>query len=377
MSTAFQEKLRTWTMVAAGVGALLCGSGMVGTATAQNSGPWGGGDNPAAKQADVDYENYTFRSGEKLDKVRIHYATMGTPHRGKDGEVDNAVLVQHWTGADSRAVLTPLYTKSLYDPGQPLDAQKYYLIFTDNVGHGRSSKPSDGLRTKFPNYGYLDMVDLQHRLVTETLGIKRLHAILGMSMGGMNAWQWAEAYPDAMDGVMPVVTLPIKVSGRNLIWRRMAIDYIKGDPEWNDGNYKGSLRGWTQAYELLRLMIDGVPHMQAIAPDGAGADKFIAEAKAQSAAANPTDVLYSLKSSADYDPEPELGKIKAKLFALNFGDDEFNPDELNLLETLTPRVKNGRYVVQPGSPESFGHLTMAHPELWSKHVAEFMRELGD
>jgi homoserine O-acetyltransferase/O-succinyltransferase len=157
----------------------------------------------------------------------------------------------------------------------------------------------------------------------------------------------------------------------------MAIDYIKGDPEWKDGNYTGQLRGWTHAYELLRLMIDGVPHMQAIAPDGAGADKFIAEAKAQSAAADPADVLYSLKSSADYDPEPGLGKIKAKLFALNFSDDEFNPDELNLLETLTPRVKNGRYVVQPGSAESFGHLTMAHPELWSKHVAEFMHELGD
>jgi homoserine O-acetyltransferase len=221
------------------------------------------------------------------------------------------------------------------------------------------------------------MVDLQHRLVTETLGIKHLHAIMGMSMGGMNAWQWAEAYPDAMDGVMPVVTLPIKVSGRNLIWRRMAIDYIKGDPEWKDGYYTGPLRGWTQAYELLRLMIDGVPRMQAIAPDGAGADKFITEAKAQSAGVDPCDVLYSLKSSVDYDPEPGLGKIKAKLFALNFGDDEFNPDELNLMESLTPRVKNGRYVVQPGTPDSFGHLTMAHPELWSNHVAEFMHELGD
>jgi homoserine O-acetyltransferase len=221
------------------------------------------------------------------------------------------------------------------------------------------------------------MVDLQHRLVTETLGIKRLHAILGMSMGGMNVWQWAEAYPDAMDGVVPVVTLPIRVSGRNLIWRRMAIDYIQGDPEWKNGNYSGPLHGWTQAYELLRLMIDGVPHMQAIAPDGSGADKFIADAKVQSVAADPADVLYSLKSLSDYDPESDLGKIKVKLFALNFGDDEFNPDELTLPETLTPRVKNGDYVVQPGSSDSFGHLTMAHPELWSNHVAEFMHELGD
>jgi homoserine O-acetyltransferase/O-succinyltransferase len=377
MTNAIREKVRAWALVATGVGALFGSPGVASSAAAQNAGPWGGGDNPAARQADVDYENYVFKSGEKLDKVRIHYATMGTPHRGKGGEIDNAVLVQHWTGSDSRAVLTPLYMKSLYDPGRPLDAHKYYLIFTDNVGHGRSSKPSDGLRNKFPNYGYRDMVDLQHRLVTETLGIKRLHAILGMSMGGMNAWQWAEAYSDAMDGVMPVVSLPVKVSGRNLIWRRMAIDYIKGDPEWNDGNYKSPPRGWTQAYELLRLMIDGVPHMQAIAPDGAGADKFIADAKTQAAAADAMDVLYSLKSSSDYDPEADLGKIKAKLFALNFSDDEFNPDELNLLESLTPRVKNGRYIVQPGTQESFGHLTMAHPELWSKHVAEFMHELGD
>jgi homoserine O-acetyltransferase len=373
MATSLQRKC-VWAIA---VGALFCVLAVADPAVGQNSGPWGGGDNPAARQADVTYENYVFRSGEKLDGVRIHYATMGAPHRGKDGEIDNAVLVQHWTGADSRAVLTPIYMKSLYDPGQPLDAKKYYLIFTDSVGHGRSSKPSDGLRTKFPNYGYRDMVDLQHRLVTETLGIKRLHAILGMSMGGMNAWQWAEAYPDAMDGVMPVVSLPVKVSGRNLIWRRMAIDYITGDPEFKDGNYESPPQGWTQAYELLRLMIDGVPHMQAIAPEGAGADKFIADAKTQAAAADATDVLYSLKSSSDYDPEPDLGKIKAKLFALNFGDDEFNPDELKLLETLTPRVKNGRYVVQAGTPESFGHLTMAHPELWSKHVAEFMRDLGD
>jgi homoserine O-acetyltransferase/O-succinyltransferase len=377
MTTPYQQRIWAWSVIAAGLGAIMGSMAMAGPVVAQNSGPWGGGDNPSARQADVTYDNYVFRNGEKLHKVRIHYATMGAPHRGKDGEIDNAVLIQHWTGADSRAVLTPIYMKSLYDPGQPLDAKKYYLIFTDSVGHGRSSKPSDGLRTKFPNYGYRDMVDLQHRLVTETLGIKRLHAILGMSMGGMNAWQWAEAYPDAMDGVMPVVSLPVKVSGRNLIWRRMAIDYIKGDPEFKDGNYESPPQGWTQAYELLRLMIDGVPHMQAIAPDGAGADKFIADAKTQAAAVDATDVLYSLKSSSDYDPEPDLGKITAKLFALNFGDDEFNPDELNLLETLAPRVKNGHYVVQAGTPESFGHLTMAHPELWSKHVAEFMRDLGD
>lgn len=346
------------------------------TTRAQDAGPWGKDNNPEAKQADVTFDNYRFHDGEMLERLDIHYATLGEPHRSADGEIDNAVLVLHWTGSDGRALLTPAYMKALFEPGRPLDARRYYLIFPDNVGHGRSSRPSEGLKTEFPNYGYNDIVDVQHKLVTETLGIKRLHAILGMSMGGMNAWQWAEAYPDAVLGVMPVVSLPIKVSGRNLIWRRLAIEYLRNDPDWQEGNYVTSPRGWTEAYQLLRMMIDGVPHMQAIAPDGASADKFLADAAAQARSADPNDVLYSLKSSADYDPEPSLGTIRAKVFALNFGDDEFNPDELQILQTLTPRVPNARYLVQPGTPASFGHLTMAHPELWASHVAEFMHWLG-
>jgi hypothetical protein len=165
--------------------------------------PWGQGDNPAAMQADAQFGDYLFRDGEILSKVRIHYATLGAPHRRPDGEIDNAVLLLHWTGADGRALLTPTYMKALFNPGRPLDAQRYYLIFPDSIGHGRSSKPSNGLRMQFPRYGYADMVDLQHRLVTQILGIHRLHAILGISMGGMNAWQWAEAYPEEVEGVMP------------------------------------------------------------------------------------------------------------------------------------------------------------------------------
>jgi homoserine O-acetyltransferase len=302
---------------------------------------------------------------------------LGTPHHGRDRQVDNAVLVLHWTGADSRALLTPAYMKALFDPGRPLDARHYYLIFADSVGHGRSSKPSDGLHMKFPDYGYGDIVDLQHRLVTHTLGIKRLHAILGMSMGGMNAWQWAQTYPDAVEGVMPVVSLPVRIAGRNLIWRRLAMSYIQDDPDWQGGDYKAPFRGWVQSYQLLRMMIDGVPHLQAIAADGAAADKFLAEAATQAKGADANDVLYSPKASSDYDPEPGLGKIRAKLLALNFGDDEFNPDELGILERLTPKVPGARYVVQPGTPQSFGHLTMGHPELWAHHVADFMQMLGD
>jgi homoserine O-acetyltransferase/O-succinyltransferase len=343
------------------------------TAFAQT--PWGQGDNPAATQADAWFDNYQFRDGENLGRLRIHYATLGTPHRGTDGEVDNAVLLLHWTGSDGRALLTPTYMKALFDAGRPLDAQRYYLIFPDSVGHGRSSKPSDGLRNNFPHYGYADMVDLQHRLVTQTLAIHKLHAILGVSMGGMNAWQWAETYPEEVEGVMPVVSLPTGVAGRNLLWRRMAVRYIQEDPAWNDGVYTKPFRGWVQAYQLLRMMIDGVPHLQNVVRDGKDADKFLDAAATQSLSADANDVMYSLRSSTDYDSESGLAGIHAKLFALNFTDDEFNPDSLQILQRLTPRVSGARYLAQPGTADSFGHLTMAHPELWSQHVDRFMNWL--
>jgi homoserine O-acetyltransferase len=331
----------------------------------------------AANPSDAWFDNYQFSDGKAMDRVRIHYATLGTPHRNAQGDIDNAVLVLHWTGADGRALLTPTYMKALFDPHRPLDARRFYLIFADSIGHGRSSKPSDGLRASFPNYGYRDMVDLQHRLVTQRLGIKHLHAILGMSMGGMNAWQWAEAYPDAMDGIMPVVSLPIPVSGRNLLWRRMVIDDIRSDPEWRGGNYTRPPHGLIQGYGLLRMMIDGVPHLQAIIPDLTAADHFTDQANAQARTFDANDILHSLESSADYDPQPGLASIKTKVVALNFSDDEFNPAQLHILDRLMPKVPQGRFIVQEGTETSYGHLTMAHPELWSQHVADFMHELGD
>jgi homoserine O-acetyltransferase/O-succinyltransferase len=345
--------------------------------TGADIAPWDRQTNAAAKQADAWFENYKFRDGETITRLRIHYATLGEPHRNADGNIDNAVLVLHWTGADGLALLSPAYMEALFDVGRPLDARRYYLIFPDNVGHGQSSKPSDGLKAKFPNYGYRDIVDLQHKLVTETLGINHLHAILGMSMGGMNAWQWAEAYPDAMDGVMPVVSLPIKVSGRNMLWRRMVINDIRSDPEWNGGNYTKPSTGWLLGYEILRMMIDGVPHLQATVPDGQAADRIIEDERKQAEAVDANDILYSLKSSADYDPEPGLTSIRTKVFALNFDDDEFNPEMLHVLERLMTQVPHGRFIVQSGSETSFGHLTMAHPELWAQHVGEFMQWLGD
>lgn len=334
---------------------------------------WNQQVNPAAVQADAWIDDYQFRNGQKLHKLKLHYATLGNPHRNARGDIDNAVLVLHWTSADSRTLLSPVYTKALFDPGRPLDAKRYYLIFPDNVGHGQSSKPSDGLKARFPDYNYADIVDLQHKLVTEKLGIKHLHAILGMSMGGMNAWQWAEAYPDMMDGVMPVVSLPIKVSGRNLLWRRLVIDSIRNDPEWKNGDYTQAPRGWVDGYQILRMMIDSAPNLQKEVADQQGATKFIQDVRLQAEHADANDILYSIKSSFDYDPEPSLSTIRTKVFALNFTDDEFNPASLHVLENTMPKVRQGRYVNQPGTPTSPGHYTMTRPDLWADHVGEFMK----
>jgi homoserine O-acetyltransferase len=196
-----------------------------------------------------------------------------------------------------------------------------------------------------------------------------------MSMGGMNAWQWAEAYPGMMDGVMPVVSLPIKVSGRNLLWRRMVIDAIRSDPAWKNGEYTQNPLGWTLGYSVLRLMIDSASNLQKTIPDGPAADNFLAVNRTTAERVDANDILYSLKSSFTYNPEPELAKIKTKLFALNFSDDEFNPDNLQALQNIVPKLEHGRYVVQEGTSTSPGHFTMTRPELWAPHVAEFMRWL--
>jgi homoserine O-acetyltransferase len=300
---------------------------------------------------------------------------MGTPHRNTQGDIDNAVLVLHWTGNSGASLLTPEYRQSLYGPGRPLDASRYYLIIPDNFGHGKSTRPSDGLRAKFPSYGYNDLVDLQHKLVTETLGVKRLHALLGMSMGGMNAWQWAEAYPDAVGGIMPVVSLPVRVSGRNLLWRRIAIDAIRNDPDWQRGDYVKMPRAFIQSYRMLNMMIDGVPHLQAQIVDEKKAEAYLSAVDRRTEQSDPNDLLYSLESSRDYDVEAGLANIKAKVFALNFNDDEFNPDELQILQDHMHLIPDGRFVIQSGSSTSSGHLTMAHPSQWAKYVQIFMDSL--
>ncbi len=316
--------------------------------------------------------NYVFQNGESLSDLKMHYYTLGSPKKNPQGEVVNAVLLLHWTAASGLSLLSEDFMSALYSPGEPLDANRYFIIIPDSIGHGHSSKPSDGLRMSFPHYGYHDMVDLQYRLVTEKLGLNHLKMVIGTSMGGMHAWLWAERYPHFMDGAMPIVSLPKAVTGRNLLWRQMIAQAIKNDPKWEQGSNPGPLQNFLSAWPFARMLLDGVPHLHHEISTPTKALEFIQEASNEAFKKEAIDVLYVLEASADYDPEPSLDKITTKVFALDFTDDQLDPIELNILPTLIQRVKNGRAVTQKGNASSFGHLTMAHPKLWAYQLEVFI-----
>jgi homoserine O-acetyltransferase/O-succinyltransferase len=328
-----------------------------------------------ASEHDVALRDVRFRDGKVLPEVRIHYATAGTPRRDERGRIVNAILMLHWTGSSGDVLQSRAFADALYAPGKPLDLSRYFLVFVDAVGHGRSSKPSDGLRARFPGYGYEDIVTLQHRVVTETLGLEHLHAIIGLSMGGMNAWQWAVRYPDFMDAIIPIVAQPAPISGRNLIWRRFVALQIREDPSWEGGEYTSPPRGWVEAFPIFRMLLDGVPHLHETVAEREAADTFIREARAQAVRMDANDILYALEASTDYDPSASLESIRARVFALNFSDDAFNPVALGLLEQSMSRVPRGTYAIQPGTPRSFGHFTQAHPELWADQLGVFLKAL--
>jgi homoserine O-acetyltransferase len=371
--TMFRQIAFATAAVAAGSVAQAADAGS-GVSTAAQSDP---SSAATPHQADATFANYRFRDGETLPQLRLHYATLGQPQRNAQGAINNAVLLLHWTGASGEALLTPEYRTALFAPGAPFDASRYFVILPDAVGHGRSSKPSDGLKAAFPHYGYGDMVDLQHMLVTETLGITHLRAIVGMSMGCMNAWQWAETYPDAMDGILPVACFPSSISGRNLIWRRMVVDSIRSDPTWAGGNYQQQPPSVSYGLEILRLMIDGVPHLQAAAGTRENADAFIRGVKEQAAGLDANDLIYSLESSGDFDAEPGLSRVKTKVLAVNFADDEFYRDSLQTLQRDMRAVRGGRFVVRAVSDGSVGHMSMAEPALWADQARDFVAWLSE
>jgi len=327
---------------------------------------------PNQKEDNFVVRNFKFQSGETLPELKLHYTTVGTPHKNTQGEIDNAVLLLHGTTGTGKNFLLPALGGQLFGSGQPLDATKYYLIMPDGIGRGGSSKPSDGMHAKFPHYGYLDVVEGQYRLVTEGLGIKHLKLVLGKSMGGMQTWLWGEKYPDAMDALMPIASQPIEVSGRNMLWRRLVIEAIRTDPDWNNGEYQKQPTHFEHYLPVFNFMTESPVRLQEQAPTRAKANELYDSYVANFGKVDANDFLYWFESSYDYNPAPQLDKIKARLLAVNFADDELNPPELGVMEREVPRVKNGRFVLVPASDKTRGHQSLTQAVLWKSYVSELL-----
>jgi homoserine O-acetyltransferase/O-succinyltransferase len=329
-------------------------------------------------QGDFLAKNVTFASGERLPEVRLHYTVLGQPRRDAAGVVRNAVLVLHGTGGTGGGFLSPTFAGELFGPGKLLDTARFYVILPDNIGHGGSSKPSDGLRMKFPRYTYEDMVQLQHRLLTEGLGVAHLRLIMGTSMGCMHAWMWGEEFPSFVDGLVPLACAPAPIAGRNRMMRRMILDDIRNDPEWNDGNYTREPRGLYAANQILYMMSSAplVQHRQA--PTRVQADSVItAYLESRFASTDANDMLYYFDASRDYDPSGRLSAITASVLAINSADDLVNPPELGIVERLMPQVKHGRFILIPTSEKTRGHGTHSQPAVWGDYLREFLTTLPE
>ena len=331
---------------------------------------------PAPVDGDFVVRDYRFESGETLPEVRLHYRTVGVPRKDASGAVRNAVLIPHGTGGSGRGFLTDGYAGQLFGKGQLLDAERYFIILPDNVGHGQSSKPSDGLRMTFPQYRYTDMVRLQHRLVTEGLGVRRLRLIVGTSMGAMHTWMWGYMYPDAADGLVPLASNPVEIAGRNRVWRKALIDAIVTDPTWQNGNYTEQPRGMASAMGFL-LMATSVPlQWQKQFPTREATDAWMAaQVASRLETSDANDMLYYFRASEDYDPSPHLEKITAPLLAINSADDFANPPELPMMEESIKRVRRGRFVLIPISDATRGHGTHSLPHVWGGELKRFIESL--
>ncbi|MFL5030054.1 MAG: alpha/beta fold hydrolase [Xanthobacteraceae bacterium] len=323
-------------------------------------------DDPAPKEGDWIARDFRFHTGEVLPEVRLHYTTIGEP----SGE---PVLILHGTTGSGASMLTPAFAGELFGPSQPLDAGKYFIILPDAIGAGKSSKPSDGLRTKFPRYSYGDMVAAQYRLVTEGLGLRRLRLVLGNSMGGMQTWMWGVTYPQFMDALVPMASQPTEMSSRNWMMRRMLIDAIRNDPEWNDGNYTTQPRSLRAANVFFGIATNGgTLAYQKAAPTREAADKLLDARLAAPFTADANDFLYQWESSRDYNPAPGLERIEAPLLAINSADDERNPPETGLMERALKRVKNGRLFLIPASDDTRGHGTTGMAKFWKRELQQFL-----
>jgi homoserine O-acetyltransferase len=323
---------------------------------------------PSPVEGDWVVKDFRFHTGEVLPELRLHYTTVGNP----SGE---PVLILHGTGGSGRGFLTDRFAGELFGQGQPLDAARHYLILPDSLGAGKSSKPSDALRARFPRYNYEDMVRAQYRLVTEHLGIRHLNTVLGVSQGGMHTWLWGVMYPDFMDTLVPLASEPAAMGGRNWMLRRMLVDAIRNDPEWKGGNYDRQ----PQAFKVARVYFGIATSGGSLAlydafPTSEKADAELNRRLSAQAEEDANDVLYAYDASRDYDPSPHLENIRARVLAINSADDERNPPELGVMEAAMKRLKNGRYVLIPVSKDTRGHATTGNARLWSHYLSELLTQ---
>jgi homoserine O-acetyltransferase len=334
-----------------------------------------GADYPAPVEGDCTIRDFKFASGEILPELRLHYRTLGKPEKDAQGKTTNTVLIMHGTTGSGAQFIRPEFAGELFGKDQPLDATRFFIVLPDGIGHGKSSKPSDGMHAKFPRYGYIDMVEAQYRLITEGLGVDHARLVMGTSMGGMHTWLWGELHPDFMDALMPLASLPWQVSGRNRAWRRIVIDAIRNDPDWHSGDYEKQPPSLRTAAEMLWFMSSNPVLRQKEAPTLAKTDEVLDKfvdgiVKADDA----NDVLYALQASRDYDPGPNLEKIRAPLLAINSADDLINPPELGIFEREIKRVPRGRAVVIPLSDQTRGHGSHTMAALWKNQLVSLLKE---
>jgi len=329
---------------------------------------------PTPVEGDYQISDFRFNTGETLAQLRIHYTTIGTPARNGEGKITNAVLIMHGTSGSGKNFLTAQFAGGLFEKGQLLDGNKYFIILPDGIGHGKSSKPSDGLHMRFPKYNYDDMVTADYRLLTEHLGISHLRLVMGTSMGGMHTWVWGYRYPDFMDALMPLASLPVAIAGRNRIQRKMAIDLIRMDPEWKNGEYTSEPKlGLTGAISSMIFMTSSPLQWQKTASTRELADGMLDNLRNRYLGLlDANDFIYQFDASRDYDPSSHLAAIKAPLFAVNSADDQVNPPELGILDREIKNVSKGRYILLPITDKTNGHGTHSNPAIWGDYLKELL-----
>jgi homoserine O-acetyltransferase len=326
------------------------------------------------KEGDARLRDFAFASGERLPELRMHYATLGTPHRDRSGAIDNAVMILHGTGGTGRQFLAPQFADELYGPGQPLDIRRFYIILPDAIGHGRSSKPSDGMRMRFPRYDYADMVEAQRRMLVESLGVKRLRLLMGTSMGCMHGFVWAETHPDFARALMPMACLPVEIAGHNRMWRKAAIEGIRQDPAWQGGDYAGQpAQGLRTAVSILQIAGFAPLYLQKAYPTRDSADAYIVDRIARDLPTrDANDLIYQLDASRTYNPWPGLERITAPFTWVNSGDDFINPPDYGIAEDAARRMKTGRYILVRATSDTRGHGTHTSARFWRQELIDLL-----